>query len=61
MADKEIQLGEREEVRTLRTTIGRPEVDVCLFDPKFGIDLEVTADLTALADIALATSDPRCG
>ena len=31
----------------------RPEVDVCLFDPGFGIDLEVVAKLRALADICL--------
>ena len=29
------------------------EVDVCLFDPNFGTDLEVEADLRALADITL--------
>jgi hypothetical protein len=28
-------------------------VDVCLFDPGFGIDLEVLSDLRALADICL--------
>ena len=33
--------------------LNRPEVDVCLFDPGFGIDLEVVADLRALADICL--------
>jgi DNA-binding HxlR family transcriptional regulator len=33
--------------------LSRPEVDVCLFDPGFGIDLEVIADLRALADICL--------
>jgi DNA-binding HxlR family transcriptional regulator len=33
--------------------LNRPEVDVCLFDPGFGIDLEVLADLRALADICL--------
>lgn len=31
----------------------RPEVDVCLFDPGYGIDLEVVAKLRALADICL--------
>jgi len=31
----------------------RPEVDVCLFEPGFGIDLEVVAKLRALADICL--------
>jgi len=33
--------------------LNRPEVDVCLFDPGFGVDLEVVADLRALADICL--------
>jgi hypothetical protein len=33
--------------------LNQPEVDVCLFDPGFGIDLEVVADLRALADICL--------
>jgi DNA-binding HxlR family transcriptional regulator len=33
--------------------LNRPEVDVCLFDPGFGVDLEVVADVRALADICL--------
>jgi hypothetical protein len=33
--------------------LDRPEIDVCLFDPGFGIDLEVVADVRALADICL--------
>jgi DNA-binding HxlR family transcriptional regulator len=33
--------------------LNRTEVDVCLFDPGFGIDLEVVTDLRALADICL--------
>jgi DNA-binding HxlR family transcriptional regulator len=33
--------------------LSRPDVDVCLFDPGFGIDLEVVANLRAFADICL--------
>jgi DNA-binding HxlR family transcriptional regulator len=33
--------------------LNRPETDVCLFDPGFGIDLEVVADIRTLADICL--------
>jgi DNA-binding HxlR family transcriptional regulator len=33
--------------------LNRHEIDVCLFDPGFGIDLEVVADLRALAKICL--------
>lgn len=33
--------------------LDRPEIDVCLFDPGFEIDLEVVADVRALADICL--------
>jgi DNA-binding HxlR family transcriptional regulator len=33
--------------------LNRTECDVCLFDPGFGIDLEVVADLRALAEICL--------
>jgi DNA-binding HxlR family transcriptional regulator len=33
--------------------LNRPEVDLCLFDPGFDIDLEVLADVTALARICL--------
>lgn len=31
----------------------RPEIDLCLFDPGFGTDLEVLADIRALAEICL--------
>ena len=33
--------------------LNRPEVDVCLFVPGFGVDLEVLVDIRALADICL--------
>ncbi|HEY1239395.1 MAG TPA: helix-turn-helix domain-containing protein [Bryobacteraceae bacterium] len=33
--------------------LNRPEVDVCLFDPGFGVDLEIVADVRTLADICL--------
>jgi HxlR-like helix-turn-helix len=33
--------------------LNRPEVDVCLFDPGFEVDLEVVADVRTLADICL--------
>lgn len=33
--------------------LNRPDVDVCLFDPGFGVDLEVLADIRPLADICL--------
>jgi DNA-binding HxlR family transcriptional regulator len=33
--------------------LNRPEVDVCLFDPGFEVDLEVVADAKTLADICL--------
>lgn len=33
--------------------LNRPEIDLCLFDPGFGIDLEVVADLKDLAQICL--------
>jgi len=33
--------------------LNRTDVDVCLFDPGFGVDLEVLSDLRALADICL--------
>ena len=33
--------------------LNRPDVDVCLFDPGFGVDLEVLANVRALADICL--------
>ncbi len=33
--------------------LNRPEVDVCLFDPGFEIDLEVVIDMKALAQICL--------
>jgi DNA-binding HxlR family transcriptional regulator len=33
--------------------LNRPEIDVCLFDPGFEIDLEVVADVRALANICL--------
>jgi DNA-binding HxlR family transcriptional regulator len=33
--------------------LNRLAIDICLFDPGFGIDLEVVADLRALAEICL--------
>ncbi len=33
--------------------LSRPEVDLCLFDPGFGVDLEVTADLRTLVQVYL--------
>jgi DNA-binding HxlR family transcriptional regulator len=33
--------------------LNRPEVDLCLFDPGFDVDLEVLADVSALAQICL--------
>ena len=33
--------------------LNRSEIDVCVVDPGFGVDLEVLADLRALADVCL--------
>jgi DNA-binding HxlR family transcriptional regulator len=33
--------------------LSRPEADLCLFDPEFGVDLEVTADLRTLVQVYL--------
>ena len=33
--------------------LNRSEIDVCLFDPGFGVDIEVLADVKALAEICL--------
>jgi hypothetical protein len=37
----------------------RPEIDLCLFDPGFGTDLEVLADIRALAEICLGQLSVR--
>lgn len=39
--------------------LSRSGVDVCLFDPGFGVDLEVLADTRALADICLGHLSAR--
>ena len=39
--------------------LSRSEVDVCLFDPGFEVDLEVVAELRALADICLGHISAR--